>query len=211
MQLTLAQLQSIMPNARAKAGIFLPALNAAMLEFGISTPARQAAWLATVGVESGSLQRVEESLNYRADRLLVIFGKYFTPALASAYAGKPEMIANRVYANRMGNGNEASGDGWRRRGAGFGQITGTDNQRAVAIYFDIPMARIADWLKTPGGACRSAGWFAKVNNLNAWADKGDFDGYCDVWNRGRKTAPIGDAIGYAERLAMYSVALQVLK
>ena len=209
--MTLDQLLSIMPNARAKAGIFLPVLNAAMAEFSIITPAQQAAWLATIGVESGSLQRVEENLNYRAERLLFVFGKYFTPALAAAYAGKPEMIANRVYANRMGNGNEASGDGWRRRGAGFGQVTGTDNQRAAAVYFGISMDKIADWLKTPEGACRSAGWFAKVNNLNAWADMGDFDGYCDVWNRGRKTAPIGDAIGYAERSAMYKVALQVLK
>lgn len=208
--MTLEQLLKIMPNARAKAGIFLPALNAAMVEFGISTPARQAYWLATIGVESGSLQRVEENLDYRAERLLVVFGKYFTAQQARAYAGKPAAIANRVYANRMGNGNEASGDGWLHRGAGFGQVTGADNQRAVAAHFGIAMDQIGDWLRTPAGACRSAGWFAQANGLNAWADKSDFDGYSDVWNRGKKTQAYGDAIGFPDRLAMCKVAQRVL-
>lgn len=169
------QLLAIMPAAKSKAGTFCDPLNLAMGGFGITTPLRQAAFLAQIGHESGSLNFIQENLNYSSERLVVIFKKYFpTPALADIYARNPERIANRVYANRGGNGNEASGDGWRFRGAGLIQLTFKDNQSRCAEYFNIPLSEIGDWLRTVDGACRSAAWFWKINGLNELADKEDF-------------------------------------
>jgi len=210
MQLTLPQLVAIMPNARSQAGIFLPVLNAAMAEFSINTPARQAAFLATVGHESRQLAAFTEGLNYSAAGLLATFAKYFTPAEAMRYERQPERIAHRVSANRGGNRDEASGDGWRNRGAGAFQLTVEDNHVACAKYFGIARSEIGAWLRTPAGALRSAGWFWMVNNVNRYADQGDFDGVCDVVNRGRKTMVIGDAIGWVDRLSMFKRATTVL-
>ncbi len=172
--LTLEDLKAIMPAAGARAATFLDPLNAAMEEFDITTPARQAAFLAQIGHESGSLAAVSENLNYSADGLLRVFPRYFDATTAAEYARKPERIANRVYANRMGNGDEASGDGWRNRGAGLLQNTGNDNHARIALAFGIPRAEVGDWLRTPEGACRAAGLFWRDNGLNQLADAGDF-------------------------------------
>ncbi|GGD00164.1 glycoside hydrolase family 19 protein [Undibacterium terreum] len=205
------QLIAIMPLAGTRAALFLPTLVSAMAEFDIKSSARQAAFLAQIAHESGELARVEENLNYRAAGLCKTWPKRF-PTLADAvpYEHQPEKIANKVYADRNGNGNEASGDGWRYRGAGLIQLTFKNNQAACAAYFGKPVDQIGDWLRTPEGACRSAGWFWKINNINTWADKGDFDGVCDAVNTGHKTEAIGDAIGYPERLAFWNVAKKVL-
>lgn len=217
----------IMPQAKSRVAICLDPLNAAMAEFDINTPARQAAFLAQVGHESAQLSTAEENLFYSADGLAntwparygrKVQGNYVLSQkkrilpneLALALQRKPEAIANNVYANRMGNGPEESGDGWRHRGAGWIQLTGKENQLAAALYFDIPLEKIGDWLRTPEGAARSAAWFWKVNGCNAYADRGDFDGVSDLVNRGRKTARIGDAIGYADRLALYNKAREVM-
>lgn len=208
--MNLIQLLTIMPLVRTRNSAVLGSINAAMCEFQIDTPARKASFLATVAHESRQLSCFNENLNYSASGLLSTFGRYFTHAQAELYAHQPERIANRVYANRMGNGDEASGDGWLRRGAGAIQLTGTENQRACAAYFKIPMTGIAAWLRTPEGALRSAGWFWMTNHLNIWADIGDFDGVCDVINRGKKTAIVGDAIGWPDRLQMFDVAMRVL-
>lgn len=208
--MNIEQLVSIMPTARPRAGLFLPHLVAAMTEFGITALNDRAAYLATVGHESAELANLEESLNYSADRLRVVWPSRFPPAKAAAYARQPERIANCVYADRGGNGGESSGDGWRYRGAGAIQLTFYDNQAACARHFGIPIAQIGDWLRTPEGACRSAGWFWRSNKVSAYANAGDFDGVCDVVNRGKKTAAMGDAVGWAERLAMYKIALRVL-
>jgi putative chitinase len=205
-----AQLLSIMPLARPRVDLFLAPLNAAMVEFDIGTPARQAAFLATVAHESSQLAALEENLNYSADALTRTWPQRFPPATAAAYARHPERIANRAYGGREGNRDEASGDGWRNRGTGLIQLTFENNHAACARHFGIPRADIAAWLRTPDGACRSAGWFWSINRLNAWADVRDFDGVCDVVNRGKKTAAVGDAIGWPERLALYLGALKVL-
>eukprot|EP01034_Spumella_vulgaris_P033660 gene33660-41528_t len=204
------QLLAIMPLARARADLFLAPLNAAMIEFDISSPARQAAFLATVAHESRQLAALEENLNYSADALARTWPQRFPPATAAAYARQPERIANRAYGGREGNRDEASGDGWRNRGAGAIQLTFENNHAACALHFAVPRGDIAAWLRTPVGACRSAGWFWSTNRINAWADQGDFDGVCDVVNRGKKTANIGDAIGWKDRLALYQLALEVL-
>lgn len=208
--MNLEQFTSIMPNARPQAGIFLPLLNAAMVEFSIDTPARQTAFLATIGHESRQLTAFEEGLNYSAAGLRSTFRKYFTETEAAQYSRQPERIANRVYANRGGNGDETSGDGWRNRGAGAIQLTFEDNHSACGVHFGIPRDKVAAWLRSPVGAIRSAGWFWAINRVNRYADLGDFDGVCDVVNRGRKTPVIGDAIGWAERLAMHQRAVKVL-
>lgn len=208
--LTQAQLVAIMPKTSTRAAALVDALNATMAEFSITTPARAAAFFATLAHESAQLTQFDENLNYSSEGLLKNFGKYFTPAQATQYARQPQRIANHVYANRMGNGDEASGDGWLRRGAGGIQLTGTDNQRACARYFGIDMSAIGDWLRTPVGAIRSAGWFWMNNNINRYADVGDFDGVCDMVNRGKKTGAIGDSIGWVDRLAFFNTTKKVL-
>lgn len=208
--MNLAQLTSIMPNARAQAGIFLPALVAAMAEFNIDTRQRQADFIATVGQETGQLTALEENFNYGAPGLLATWPSRFTAALADKFAHQPERIANLIYAGRSGNRDEASGDGWAFRGAGSIMLTFRDNHNACAKYFGIPLPKLGAWLRTPEGACRSAGWFWSVNRINGWSDRGDFDGVCDVVNIGRKTEKVGDAIGYTARLALRTAAMRVL-
>lgn len=208
--MNIEQFSRILPLARPRAGLFLPALVDTLGEFSITTVKDQAAFVATLGHESGQFGRLEENLNYSADGLHRTWPARFPPAKAAAYARQPERIANCVYADRGGNGGESSGDGWRYRGAGGIQLTFHDNHAACARYFGIPLAQIGAWLRTPEGACRSAGWFWQVNKVSSYANAGDFDGVCDMVNRGKKTAVIGDAIGWAERLDMYNTAKKVL-
>lgn len=209
--ITLEQALKAVPTAqKLRVASFLPHLIAAMKEFEINTPLRQAAFLAQIFHESGNLDKVEEGLNYSAEGLMRTWPSRFDRATAERYARKPEMIANKVYANRMGNRDEASGDGWKHRGAGLIQLTGKDNQFACAMAIGIDPTVVTDWLKTEEGAARSAGWFWKTNNLNKWADKGDIDGVSDVINIGRKTEKVGDAIGYAHRKILYDAFKRVL-
>lgn len=188
-----------------------PALWTAMTRFKINTPLRQAAFLSQLGHESAGLSVLEENLNYSKDGLRRIFGKYFpTDSIAAQYARQPQKIANLVYANRMGNGPESSGDGWKFRGRGPLQVTGKDNYTWLSKEIGI------DLLSDPGKLCdpligsAAAGLFWTRNNINEFADKGDFDGVCDKVNLGRKTEKIGDAIGYAHRKALYDAALKAL-
>lgn len=191
------QLASIMPLAGDHVGAFLDPLNSAMLEFGIDTPARQSAFLAQAAHESSQLRALRENLNYSADRLIEIFRRHFTFADAASYARHPERIANRVYAQRLGNGNEASGDGWRFRGRGIFQITGRANytECSRALYNDELLIESPELLEQPVGACRSAGWFWQARDLNQYADTGDF-----------KTLTLrinGGLNGWADRFAGY--------
>ena len=143
-----------------------------MAECGIDTAARARAFLAQVGHESAQLNRVEENLNYSAQALRKVFPKYFrTPQEASSYAHHPERIANRVYAGRMGNGSEDSGDGWKFRGRGLIQITGRDNYVAMSALMGKDLTVWPDALLMPLDACRSAALWWKANGLNALADK----------------------------------------
>lgn len=203
------QLKKILP--RCTAAVFVDPLNDVCNEFGIDTPARLAAFLATIGHESSQLTVFSENLNYGAPALVSRFPTHFPNlSVALQYARQPEKIANRLYANREGNGDEVSGDGWRYRGAGAVQLTFHDNQKACADYFRLPLSAMEGWLRTPTGALRSAGWFWWRNRCNPYADAGDFDGVCDIVNRGRKTTAIGDSIGWAERLALFNTAKGVL-
>ena len=144
-------------------------------KFGINTPLRVAHFLAQCGHESGGFKVTSENLNYSAKGLAGIFKKYFpTEAAATPYARQPQKIANKVYANRMANGSEASGDGYKFRGRGYIQLTGRDNytQFGKAIGVDIPSN--PDSVSTTY-ALASAAWFWSKNGLNKIADGGATD------------------------------------
>lgn len=171
MEITCDTLRKIYPQSKSIAR-YCEALHQAMSECGIDTAARACAFLAQVGHESAQLNRIEENLNYSAQALRKVFPKYFrTPQEASSYAHHPERIANRVYANRMGNGSEESGDGWKFRGRGLIQITGRDNYVSMSALMGKDLTVWPDALLMPLDACRSAALWWKANGLNALADK----------------------------------------
>ena len=141
----------------------------------INTPERVAGFIAQTAHESGEYRRLSENLNYSASRLNVVFPKYFQRAGrdANAYHRQPEKIANVVYANRMGNGNTASGDGWKFRGRGIMQLTGKNNYSAFARVMDMSLDEVVDYVETKKGAVDSACWFWDSRNLNREADELD--------------------------------------
>lgn len=209
--ITMEQVIKAVPDVKKlRLSLFLPHLISAMKEFGIDSPLRQAAFLAQVFHESGNLNAVDENLNYSAEALQRVWPSRFDKTTAEAYARKPEKIANKVYANRMGNRDEASGDGWKYRGAGLIQLTGKDNQFACAMALEVDPTTISDYLKTEEGACRSAGYFWKANGVNKYADKDDLDAVSDAVNLGRQTVKEGDAVGYAHRQSLYLAFKRVL-
>jgi putative chitinase len=165
----------------------------------INTPLRLAHFFAQIEAESG-LKPISENLNYSAIGLGKTFKKYFsTHALANQYARKPEAIANRVYANRMGNGDEASGDGWKFRGRGFIQITGKNNFIKLSKDTRIDYLNNPDWLLREGDSMISALWYWNTTKLNKYADLDNVDAISDLINIGRKTKTIGDANGFQHR------------
>ncbi len=142
-------------------------------KFGVNTPLRLAHFLAQCGHESGGFRITQENLNYSAKGLQGIFKKYFpSEALALDYAKKPQKIANRVHGGRMGNGNEASGDGFKFRGRGFIQLTGRDNYKAFDDAVEDNILENPDLVATKYPLA-SAAWFWNKNKLNQLADKGD--------------------------------------
>lgn len=144
-------------------------------KFAINTGLRLAHFLAQAGHESGGFKITNENLNYSAKGLQGIFKKYFpSEAIALDYAKKPQKIANRVYSSRMGNGNEASGDGYKFRGRGYIQLTGRDNYTAFGKSIGVAIEDNPDLVATQY-ALLSAAWFWSKNNLNKIADTGDTD------------------------------------
>lgn len=186
------------------------ALTAAAEEFRIAAD-HQPMWLAQLCHESAGFTRLEENLNYSPERLAQVWpGRYSTDhtaihrrpnELAHRIGGKPDCVANDVYANRMGNGEPASGDGWKYRGRYPIQLTGRDNYTACWINIGIPNLEDPDALLADiPGMARVCGWFWQHNGIGEYAARGDFDGVCDMWNRGHKTDRVGDSIGYADRV-----------
>jgi putative chitinase len=148
-------------------------LNATMNRFEINTPYRVAGFLAQVSHESGGFQFVTENLNYSAEALSRVWPSRFPADIAAAYARNPEKIANRAYCDRMGNGDEASGDGWTYRGRGLIQLTGKDNYAAFSLQCDNEALVDPNLVAEPALAAESAGWFWSRNGLNALADAND--------------------------------------
>lgn len=145
--------------------------------FNINTELRLAHFFGQLKHES-NLKPIEENLRYTAQRLLQVFPKYFTLATAKQYAMNPQAIANKVYANRMGNGPEASGDGYRFRGRGFIQLTGKHNYAALTRWanangLNVDYVENPSLLLTEADALISALWYWDVNRINRYADKDD--------------------------------------
>lgn len=205
--LTEQQLLQILPKARPVAGIFLPALNRAALRWKIDSRVRMAAFLAQVGHESGQLRSLVENLNYSAEALVRTWPSRFTAQTAGAYARQPEKIANRVYAGRMGNGPEPSGDGWRYRGRGLIQLTGRDNHQAAGLALGLPLVEQPDLLEQAEHAAQSAAWWWAKHGLTELADAGRIQDIGSIINTGQ---PGRVPHGAAERMALYDLALRVL-
>jgi putative chitinase len=180
------------------------ALSQILPEYDINTPQRIAAFIAQCAHESGGFRALKENLNYKAPSLRRTFPKYFPDdAIAAQYANKQDMIANRVYANRMGNGDEASGDGFKYCGRGLIQLTGKNNYTLFAASVGIDnMDEVVEYLGTFEGAVQSACWFWESNNLNQWADKGDILTLTKRIN--------GGTIGLEDRIKHYNHAVHVL-
>lgn len=205
MELTKEQLRQLLPK-NPYIDNWHEALSQLLPDYGINTPRRIAAFIAQCAHESANFTVLRENLNYRPQTLRKIFPKYFpTDALAQEYCSKPnkqEAIANRVYANRMGNGPEESGDGWRYAGKGLIQLTGKDNYSWFAASLDISVQEASEYLLTFEGAAQSACWFWETNNLNQWADKGDIVTLTKRIN--------GGTIGLEDRIKHYEHALHIL-
>ncbi|HCE9578229.1 TPA: glycoside hydrolase family 19 protein [Pseudomonas aeruginosa] len=208
MLITEQQLLQILPNAGHRAGFFVPALNAAIGRFGITSPVRVVAFLAQVGHESSQLTRLVENLNYSAQGLAATWPSRYRGAdgrpnaLALNLASHPEAIANNTYANRNGNGDESSGDGWRFRGRGLLQITGRKNYRAAGAGLGQPLEQEPELLEQPEFAALSAAWWWASHGLNDLADRGEFAAITRRINGGTN--------GQAERLALWERAKRVL-
>lgn len=176
-QLVRAQLTDMFTAAKVA-----PALSEACARFGIDTGPRIAGFLAQCAHESCRFRAVEENLRYSAAALQKVWPKRFDAATAAAYAKQPERIANRAYANRIGNGNEASGDGWRFHGRGFIQLTGRANYKAFSLAIGEDMVSHPEKVAEPKYAALSAAWFWSTHGLNAIADRVDGDELAKAMN-----------------------------
>ena len=204
-ELTKEQLKQLLPK-NPYIDHWHRALSQLLPDYGINTPQRIAAFVAQCAHESGGFTTLKENLNYRWETLRRLFPKYFpTDDLAKAYANMPnkqEAIANKVYASRMGNGPEESGDGYRFCGHGLIQLAGRDNYTFFAGSLSISVEEASEYLQTFEGAAQSACWFWETNNLNQWADKGDIVTLTKRIN--------GGTIGLDDRIKHYEHALHVL-
>lgn len=214
--LTAAQLAAAVP--RANVALWLGPLNDAMSEFDIGTPQRIAAFLAQCGHESADFTRLVENLNYSAQGLANTWARYSASgkaggppnSLARRLERQPQAIANNVYANRLGNGDEASGDGWKYRGRALIQITGLANVRAASLALNVDYVSNPDWLELPVNAARVSAWWWDANRVNAVADAGDWLGVSRAVNLGnhRSTAT---PHGLPDRNARTYAALDALQ
>jgi len=179
------------------------ALEQFLPDYDINTPQRVSAFLAQCMHESGNFKFLKENLNYRAESLMRVWPRYFPNIeVARQYAQKPEMIANRAYGGRMGNGDETSGDGWKFCGRGLIQLTGRNNYQAFADSIETPIDDIPEYLQTFEGAVQSACWFWENNKLNTWADSGDMVTLTKRIN--------GGTLGLEDRIKHYQHILHIL-
>jgi len=203
--LTLGQLKQMLPKNPYVAD-WHEALSQLLPDYDINTPQRIAAFVAQCAHESGNFMVLKENLNYKPATLRKIFPKYFpTDAIANDYAtrlNKQMHIASRAYANRMGNGDEASLEGWKFCGRGLIQLTGKNNYQAFADSLEMDINDVPEYLGTFEGAAQSACWFWETNNLNRFADKNDIKGLTKAIN--------GGYIGLEDRIKHYNHALHVM-
>jgi putative chitinase len=202
MKLTVSQLKQMVPGI-THADHWIEAFDQLLPDYEINTPKRIAAFIAQCAHESGGFKFLKENLNYKAESLMKTFPKYFSDKdTANAYAKQPVKIANRVYASRMGNGDEASGDGYKYCGRGLIQLTGKTNYDWFAASLEISATEASEYLETFEGAAQSACWFWESNNLNVEADAGDIKKMTKKIN--------GGYIGLDDRIKHYEHALHIL-
>lgn len=202
MEFTQAQLSQILTSNRYILQWY-EALTKLLPQYNIDTPQRLAAFLAQCKHESGGFNAIKENLNYRAESLMRTWPKRFpTMEIAQQYAHNQEAIANRAYADRMGNGNEASGDGWRYCGRGLIQLTGKNNYADFAESLDMNVEDVPAYLETFEGAVQSACFFWEKNNLNDYADNEDIVGMTKIIN--------GGTLGLQERIDNYEEIKQII-
>lgn len=203
MILTLSKLERILVG-NSNVDEWYRALTENIYFFEIDTEKRIAAFLAQTSHESMNYTRVIENLNYRWTSLRSVFPKYFpNDSLAKKYAHDQRAIANRVYANRMGNGPESSGDGWRYRGRGLIQLTGKYNYKKFGDSLGISLSEVPDFLETFDGAVISACWYWENKDLNYYADNDDIKSITKLIN--------GGYIGLEDRIRKYSNILEILE
>ena len=197
------QLAKILKMKPAKAGEWIDAINATFEKFDISTPERQACFLGQCAHESGGFTALSENLNYSAASLCRVWPKRFpTVSDGQNCERNPQKIANKVYANRMGNGDEESGEGFAYRGRGLIQLTGKANYEACGEALGVDLVSNPDLVATPEYAALSAGWFWDKNHLNKFADENDMTGLTKKIN--------GGTHGIEDRVARTQLALDVL-
>ena len=205
MELTKEQLRQIIPK-NPYLDHWYSDLSQLLPYYDINTPQRIASFLAQCTHESDDFTALKENLNYRPASLRKLFPTHFeTDEIANDYANRPnkqEAIANRLYCNRMGNGDEASGDGYRYCGRGLIQITGKDNYFWFAASVQITAEEASQYMQTFEGACQSACWFWENNNLNQFADSGDIITMTKRIN--------GGTIGLDDRKARYAKIMKIL-
>lgn len=199
-----AALASVAPHLSPpeRAG-WAAALSAAMHRAGITSPRRVAAFLGQCAVESAGFRELEEDLSYSASRLCQVWPNRFpTTEAAEPFAANPEALANHVYAGRMGNGDEVSGDGWRFRGRGLIQITGRAAYEKFAAAVSMTLDQVLDHAASPAGAASSAVWFWTANELNPTAEAWAIDTLTRKINGGLSQA--------AERTRLCNAALHAI-
>jgi len=197
------QLAQALKMSPAKAEEWIDAINETFDRFDISTPERQASFLGQCAHESAGFTALKENLNYSAEGLTKVWPKRF-PSLdvAQPYHRNPEKIANKVYADRMGNGDEASGEGFKYRGRGLIQLTGKDNYEACGEALGADLVGDPDQVSSPKFAALSAGWFWDKNKLNQYADSKEMT---------TLTKPMkDDTHGIDDRIARTQHAIDVL-
>jgi putative chitinase len=191
-------------DGNAEAAAWADAAMQILPKYEIDTANRIAGFFAQCGHESVGFKVLEENLNYRAETLEKLFSKYFSKAGRNAadYAKQPEKIANVIYANRMGNGDTASGDGYRFRGRGVIQLTGRDNYTAFGKSIGMTPEQVIDYVTTKKGALESACWYWNSRKINAAADANDIVKMTKLIN--------GGTIGLDDRKKHYEQALAKL-
>ncbi|MGG4591676.1 glycoside hydrolase family 19 protein [Pseudomonas aeruginosa] len=201
-------LLEIFPRSGPMSALYAPFISQVFARFSMNTLKRQAAFLAQVGHESAQLTYVVENLNYSAQGLAATWPNRYSDVngqpntLALSLARDPIRIANNAYANRNGNGNEASGDGWRYRGRGLIQVTGRANYRKLSSTLGVDLELYPERLEEPRYAVFSAGQYWADNNLNALADNDDIEAITRRINGGLN--------GLSDRKALYTRALEIL-
>ncbi|MBF0121156.1 MAG: glycoside hydrolase family 19 protein [Desulfobacterales bacterium] len=205
MKITVFQLNYIMPKAKNSEKWIEP-LNMTMAEYEINNKNRISAFLAQIAHESSELNLLAENLNYTAERLMQVFPKYFkTLEQAQAYERNPVKIANYIYANRIGNGDRLSGDGWKYKGRGLIQITGKFNYQKMGELLKHPLLSEPELLEETYFASRSAACFWHKKGLNEIADVTTAKNFVEI------TMLInGGKLGIAERINYWERAKKIL-